>query len=391
MKKFLHYNKPWLDEKEEIEIIDALRSGWISRGPKTSEFEKRFAEYLGVKHAIALNSCTAGLHISLLCADIKPGDEVIVPSFTFCATANTVIHCGAKPIFVDIDPETLCIDANKIEGEITPKTKAIVPVHYAGLSCDMDKITAIAQKYNLFVSEDAAHAIYSTYKGKNIGTISDTTSFSFYATKNLATGEGGMITTNNDEIAEKVRIMSLHGMSRAAWNRYNKGGSWYYEVEYPGFKYNMTDLQAALGLHQLAKLETMQNIRTKYAQMYNEAFKDLPGITIPKQVEGNRHAWHLYTLRINHDILSINRNEFIEKLNELDIGTSVHFIPVHMHPYYRKTFGCNEGDLPVTEKIFNEILSIPLYPGMTEDDVEYIINSIKTIVNKNSRQRVSYE
>lgn len=382
-KEFLPYALPLIEEDEINEMIDTLKSGWISKGPKTIDFEKKMAKFFGVKHAIATNSATAALHLALLSAGVGEGDEVITTPMTFAATANTIIHVGAKPVFVDIDPDTYCIDANKIEEKITSKTKAIVPVHYSGQACDMDKIMEIAKKHNLFVSEDAAHAVYTRYKGTIIGGIGDTASFSFYATKNLATGEGGMLTTNNDEIAEKARIMSLHGMSKAAWNRYGKGGSWRYDIEYPGFKYNMTDMQAALGLHQLEKLDRMQKRRTDIAMAYNEVFKDMPEIIIPKVAKyTTTHSWHLYVIQVNDELLNIDRDRFIEELTKENIATSVHFIPVHLHPYYKRTFGYKGGELPVCEKMFDRIISLPLYPKMTDQDVEDVIYAVKRIVDK---------
>lgn len=383
--EFLPYALPFIEEKEINEVVDALKSNWLSKGPKTMEFEKRFAEYVGAKHAIAMNSCTAALHIALVANNIGEGDEVITTPLTFAASANTIVHTGAKPVFADIDEKTMCIDPNKIEEKITEKTKAIVPVHYGGQSCDLDKINEIAKKHNLLVLEDAAHAIYTTHKGKLIGSIGDTTSFSFYATKNICTGEGGMLTTNSDEIAEKARVMSLHGMSKNAWNRFAKGGSWYYEILYPGYKYNMTDMQAALGLCQLEKIEKMQNLREKYAKMYNDAFSKLDEIITPIEVEGNRHAWHLYVIRVKEDMLKINRNEFIEALAEENIGTSVHYTPVHLHPYYMETFGYKMGDFPIAEKVFKGMISLPLYPSMKEQDVEDVINAVTRIVQENRK------
>ena len=383
--EFLPYALPFIEEKEINEVIDALKSNWLSKGPKTMEFEKRFAEYVGAKHAIAMNSCTAALHIALVANNIGEGDEVITTPLTFAASANTIVHTGAKPVFADIDEKTMCIDPNKIEEKITERTKAIVPVHYGGQSCDLDRINEIAKKHNLLVLEDAAHAIYTTHKGKLIGSIGDTTSFSFYATKNICTGEGGMLTTNSDEIAEKARVMSLHGMSKNAWNRFAKGGSWYYEILYPGYKYNMTDMQAALGLCQLEKIEKMQKIREKYAKMYNDAFGKLDEIITPNEVEGNRHAWHLYVIRVKEDMLKINRDEFIEALTEENIGTSVHYIPVHLHPYYMETFGYKMGDFPVAEKVFEGMISLPLYPSMKEQDVEDVINAVTRIVQENRK------
>lgn len=381
-EKFLPYALPDVSEEEILEVVDTLRSGWITKGPKTINFEKQFAEYVGAKHAIAMNSCTAALHVALVAAGIGEGDEVITTPFTFAASANIIIHAGAKPVFVDVDPVTYNIDPAKIEAKITPRTKAIIPVHYAGQTCDLDPIKALAEQYNLFLLEDAAHAVYTTYKGKLIGGIGDATAFSFYATKNLCTAEGGMLTTNNDELAEKARVISLHGMSKNAWNRYAKGGSWFYEIEFPGFKYNMTDIQASMGLVQMKRLESMQKRREEIAKRYNEHFATMPEIIQPQESGLGRHAWHLYAIQVNDDLLTIDRNKFIEELGNANIGTSVHFIPVHLHPYYRETFGTGEGDLPVAEKIFSRLISLPLYTRMSDGDVEDVLNAVDTIVNQ---------
>lgn len=378
----LPYALPTIDEEEIAAVTDTLRSNWLSKGPKTIEFEKRFAEYVGARYAVAMNSCTAALHTALVAREIGAGDEVITTPLTFTATASTIIHAGARPVFVDIDPQTGCIDPDLIEERITPRTKAIVPVHYAGQACDMDRIMEIAREHSLFVSEDAAHAVYSTYKGRMIGSIGDATSFSFYATKNLCTGEGGMLTTDDRELADRARILSLHGMSKNAWNRYDKKGSWFYEVLYPGFKYNMTDIQAALGLQQLMKLEKMQHVREKYAEMYSRALSGIPGLTLPRAVEGSRHAWHLYVLRLDENELKIGRDQFIEELAKMNIGTSVHFIPVHLHPYYQKAYGFKEGMYPRCESFYRSIVSLPLYPRMTEEDVLRVIGAVKAIIGQ---------
>ncbi len=380
--QFLPYSLPLIEDDEINAVIDTLRSSWLSKGPKTAEFESRFAEYVGARHAIGMNSCTSALHVALLSKGIGPGDEVITTPLTFAATANTIIHTGATPVLVDVDPDTGCIDPSKIEDKISDKTKAIVPVHYAGQACDMDEIMRLAKKYGLFISEDAAHAIYTTYKGKMVGSIGDATSFSFYATKNLCTGEGGMLTTNDDDLAATARIISLHGMSANAWNRYGKGGSWFYEILYPGYKYNMTDIQAALGLCQLKKLDKMQKTRDDYARMYNAAFEGLPGIRIFKDTNGNRHSRHLYLIRVDKT-LKISRSDFITELAKENIGTSVHFIPLNLHPYYQSKLGYKKGDFPVAEAIYDSIISLPLYPKMKEGDVMDVISSVKKIVEKN--------
>jgi len=382
---FLPYAVPLIDDDDINEVVETLKSGWVAKGPRTIEFEKRFAEYTGAKYAIAMNSATAALHIALIAGGVKPGDEVITTPITFAATANTIIHVGATPIFVDVDPNTFCIDANKIEEKITDRTKAIVPVHYTGHACDMDKIRAIAEKHNLFVSEDAAHAIDTYYKGDLIGKKGDCASFSFYATKNICTGEGGMLTTNREDIAEKARVMSTHGMSKAAWNRYGKGGAWRYDIEYPGHKYNMFDIQAALAKTQMNKLAFMQDRRKEIVKKYEEAFSKLDGIKLPPEADYTTHSWHLYVTRLELDKLTIDRDRFIELMAEANIGTSVHFIPVHLMSYYRETYGYKEGDLPVAESYFDTIVSLPLYPKMTDEDVQDVINAVTDIINENHK------
>lgn len=378
---FLPYAVPLIDDEDINEVVETLKSGWVAKGPRTIEFEKRFAEYTGAKYAVAMNSATAALHIALIAGGVKPGDEVITTPITFAATANTIIHVGATPVFVDVDPETFCIDANKIEEKITDKTTAIVPVHYTGHACDMDKIRAIAEKYDLFVSEDAAHAIDTFYKGDLIGKKGDCASFSFYATKNICTGEGGMLTTNSEDIAEKARVMSTHGMSKAAWNRYGKGGAWRYDIEYPGHKYNMFDIQAALAKTQMNKLSAMQDRRKEIVKKYEEGFSTLDGIKLPPEADYTTHSWHLYVVRLELDKLTIDRDKFIELMGEANIGTSVHFIPVHLMSYYRENFGYKEGDFPVAESYFDTILSLPLYPKMTDEDVQDVINTVTHIIS----------
>jgi len=377
-KEFLPYALPYWDEDEINAVIAAIKSNWWSKGPKTIEFEKRFADYVGAKYAVAVNSCTAALHTALAVKGIGEGDEVITTPLTFCSTANVVVHLGAKPVFADVCENTGCIDPGAIERAVTEKTKAIIPVHLGGQPCDMDKIEAIAKKHGLFILEDAAHAVYTTYKDKMVGSM-NTAAFSFYATKNISTGEGGMLTTSDEDIANEARIYTSHGMSRNAWNRYSKGGSWRYEVEVAGYKYNMTDIQAALGMSQLSRLEYMQGLREKYAAIYNEELAGVTGVKTPVDGGLGRNAWHLYMIRIEKDELDIGRDEFIDALNEMNIGTSVHFIPVHLHPFYKKTFGTNEGDFPVAEGIFEKIISLPLYPSMNVEDVLYVAAAVREI------------
>ena len=381
---FLPYCRPFWDEDEKQETLAALESGWWSRGPKTAAFEKAMAEYVGAEHALALNSATAGLHIGLAAAGIGPGDEVITTPLTFCATVNTILEVGATPVFADIDGETGLIDPKEIERKISPRTRAVVPVHYAGQVCDMDRIGALGKKHNLFILEDAAHAVSSTYKGKRVGGFGDAAVFSFYATKNLATGEGGMLLTNNAELAETARLYSLHGMSSGAWNRYGKGGKWQYDVVVPGFKYNTTDLASALGLAQLRKLDQMQQLRREYAEYYDARFASLPGIGRLAVAPDSGSSYHLYAIRIGEE-LSISRDEFIEALAARNIGTSVHFIPVHTFTLYRERMGTDWGDFPKAETLSNQLISLPLYPSMTKEDLEYVADAVEEIARAHQK------
>ena len=379
---FIPYNLPDITQAEIDEVVDTLRSGWIAKGPRTLKFEKEFAEYLGAKHAIAVNSCTAALHVSLLTQNIGPGDEVITTPMTFASTASTILHCGAKPVFADIDYRTGCIDPEEIAKKITPHTKAIVPVHYSGQVCDLDRIYELADEHNLYVSEDAAHALWSRYKGRLIGNkLRGAASYSFYATKNLATGDGGMLVTDRDDIAERARILVGQGMSHNAWNRYAKGGSWKYDIVEPGYKYNMFDIQAALGLVQLSRMEEMHTRRLAIAARYQEEFGKIDAVEPPFVPEFTTHCLHLYVLRIVPELLTIDRDQFIVELNERNVGTSVHFIPTHTMTAYQK-LGWKEGDFPMAEKHFNRIISLPLYPTMTDEQVQYVIDAVRDIVEK---------
>ena len=380
---FIPYNVPDITDAEISEVVDTLKSGWIAKGPRTVKFEKEFAEYLGAKHAVAMNSCTAALHVALAAKGIGPGDEVITTPMTFASTANTIIHVGATPVLTDIDYRTGCIDPDEIEKKITPKTKAIVPVHYSGQVCDLDRIYEIADRHGLFVSEDAAHALWSRYKGRLIGNrLRGTASYSFYATKNLTTGDGGMLVTDDDEIAERARVLAGQGMSQNAWNRYAKGGTWKYDIVEAGYKYNMFDIQAALGLIQLRRLEEMQEKRLKIADRYQKAFGAIDAVDPPFVPEYTTHCWHLYVLRVVPELLTIDRDRFIVELNERNVGTSVHFIPVHNMSLYRNRFGYKESDLPNAQKHFERIISLPLYPSMTDEEVQYVIDAVRDIVEK---------
>lgn len=380
---FIPYNIPNITDLEINEVLETLKSGWLAKGPRTIAFEKAFAEYVGAKHAIAMNSCTAALHVALMTQDIGAGDEVITTPMTFASSASTIVHTGATPVFADIDYRTGCIDPDEIEKKITSKTKAIVPVHYSGQTCDLDRIYEIADKHGLFVSEDAAHALWSRYKGRLIGNqLRGTASYSFYATKNLCTGEGGMLATDDDKIAQRARVLTTHGMSQNAWNRYAKGGKWRYDIVEPGFKYNMFDIQAALGLKQLERMEEMQQNRLRIAARFQEAFGKMDAIDIPWTPDYTAHCWHLYVIRIVPEVLTIDRDRFIEELNQRNVGTSVHFIPVHLMSAYQKRFGYQEGDFPNAEKHFDRIISLPLYPTLTDEETQYIINAVADIVEQ---------
>lgn len=387
-ESFLLPFQPSIGQEEIDEVVDTLKSGWLTTGPKAHKFEEMAGKYLNCSNVVAVSSCTAALHLSLAAADIGPGDEVITTPFTFISTANVILHQGAKPVFVDIDLETFNINAGKIEKAITEKTKAIIPVHYAGHPCEMDKILAIAKKHKLIVIEDAAHAFGSEYKGKKIGTIGDFTNFSFYAAKNLTCAEGGMVCAKDKKLAEKIRILSLHGMSKDAWKRYTAAGSWYYEVIYPGYKYNLPDILASIGLHQLKKIDKFISKKEKIARLYQKAFAKMPGITPQKTKEYVKNSYYLYPILINEKLLKIDRDEFIEALKAENIGTSVHFIPVHLHPYYRKTFGFKKGDFPVTESVYERIVSLPIHSAMSFEDANDVIKAVKKIVNYYSKKTI---
>lgn len=376
-KDFLIFGSPLIEEVEIQEVVDTLRSGWLGTGPKTHRFEEQFREYIGCKHALALNSCTAGLYLALDVIGIKPGDEVITTPITFAATANVIVHHGARPVFVDVERETMNIDPHKIEEAITPRTKAIIPVHTAGRPCKMDEIMDIARRHGLVVIEDAAHAVEAWYKAQKVGNIGDITAFSFYVTKNVTTGEGGMVTTNNDLWVEEMRIRSLHGISKDAWKRYSAEGFQPYETIYPGYKFNMMDIQASLGIHQLARVEENLKIREKCWRMYNEAFAELPEIITPLEEEGIRHARHLYTILIRPEMLTINRNQFIEALKAENLGTGIHYTALHLHRHYRETLGYKRGDFPNAEFVGERTISLPLSPKLTEQDVEDVIEAVR--------------
>lgn len=382
---FIAFHRPFITDEEINEVVDTLRSGWLSMGPKTIRFEEEFKKYVGTKYCVSINSWTAGGHLALEAIGLKAGDEVIVPTMTFPATAEIVCYFGAKPVIVDVQRDTMNISVEQIEKNITSKTKAIIPVHYAGQPCDMDEITALAEKHNLTVIEDAAHALPASYKGKKIGSISRVTVFSFYATKTLSTGEGGMICTDDEDIAKRTTLMRMHGINRDAWKRYSESGSWNYEVVAPGFKYNFTDIQASLGLSQLNKLEMMWQARKDIVALYNNAFANNELIETLPEKEHRESAWHLYPIRLKLEGLNITRERFIEELRHFGVGAAVHFMPVHKHIFYKNHLNLKESDYPVAEDIFPRLLSLPVYPGLTTQQVEKVIDVTNDLTRKYSR------
>jgi perosamine synthetase len=376
------FHRAAVGEEEAQAVSEVIRSGWMTMGPKTFEFEKEFAKYVGASHAIAVSTGTAALHLALEAAGVGPGDEVLLPTTTFTATAEAVTYLGARPVLVDIDPETMNLDPEDAARRVTPKTKAVIPVHLGGQPCQMDEIAELAGANNLRIVEDAAHALPSEYRGQRIGRISEFTCFSFYATKTLTTGEGGMITTENPAAADRIRLMRLHGIERDAWKRYRSDGSWRYEVLEAGFKYNLTDFQSAMGLVQLRKCDKMREAREKIAQRYSEAFARLEELVIPEVIPDRRTSWHLYILRLRPARLSLDRDGFIRSLNEKGIGCSVHFIPLHLQPYYQRVLGYKAGDLPNAERQYNACLSLPIFPDMKDEEIEHVIQSVRDTVWK---------
>lgn len=376
---FLPFALPEIGEDEIDEVVNSLRSGWVTTGPKTKQFESDFVDYLGGGvEAIAVNSATAGLHLGLEAMGIGLGDEVITTTHTFTATAEVIRYLGADPVFVDVDASTLCIDVDAVARAITPRTKAIIPVHFAGRSADMPRLLALAKQHGLKVMEDAAHALPTTCDGRLIGTLqSDVTVFSFYANKNITTGEGGMLVTRDPEIAKRARVMRLHGINRDAFDRFtSKAPSWYYEILAPGFKYNMTDVAASIGIHQLKKANAFQQKRAHIAAMYDEALAGLSIILPPHAAIGDLHSWHLYVIQLS-DEAKVPRDVFIERLYEQGIGCSVHYIPLHLHPYWRDTYKLTSDMFPVSQRIYERTVSLPLYTRMTDLDVERVVAAIK--------------
>jgi dTDP-4-amino-4,6-dideoxygalactose transaminase len=379
-KDFLVFGQPLIEDAEIDEVVKSMRAAWIGTGPKVMQFERDFAAYKGVKHAAAVNSCTAALHLSLLAAGIGVGDEVIVPALTFCASVNAIIHTGATPVLADVELSTMNIDPHQVEARITPRTRAILPVHFAGRPCDMDRLCEIARGHNLKIIEDCAHAIETEYKGQKAGTFGEFGCFSFYATKNVVTGEGGMVLTQREEDAGRIKVLALHGMSKDAWKRFSDDGYKHYQVVECGFKYNMLDLQAAMGIHQLKRVEPYWQRRQELWQRYNAAFGGLP-IGIPAAVEPDtRHAYHLYTLMIDEQRVGISRDSFLEAMTAGRIGVGVHYMSIPEHPYYQREFGWRPPDYPFAMQVGRQTVSIPLSPKLSKSDAEDVIETVKGIL-----------
>lgn len=382
------FHRAAVGEEEASAVAEVIRSGWFTMGPKTFEFERQFAQYIGARHAVAVSSGTAALHLSLEAIGLKPGDEVLVPTTTFTATAEAVTYSGARPVLVDIDSRAMNFDVADAERKISPRTRAIIPVHFAGQPCDLAEIYELATKHQLQVIEDAAHALPSTYRGRRIGTLAESTAFSFYATKTLTTGEGGMITTDDDDRAQRFRTLRLHGIEQDAWKRYSGQGAWNYQVLEAGFKYNLTDIQAALGIVQLGKCDAMNDARRRIACLYNAAFAEEPSLEIPAELPDRETSWHLYVLRLRLEQLNVDRDRFLDELAERGVGASVHFIPLHLQPFYQRTFGYKTGDFPHAEREFQRCLSLPIYPTMTDGEIGHVISAVLD-VTKGARRRNS--
>jgi dTDP-4-amino-4,6-dideoxygalactose transaminase len=378
---FLPFSRPTIDDAEINEVVDSLRSGWITTGPKVKRFEEEFRSYVGAPFAVPLSSATAGLHLTLLALKIKEGDEIITTPMTFASTVSICVLCGAKPVLVDIEPGTLNIDVSKIREKITERTRAIIPVHFAGQSCDMDPIFALAKEFGLTVIEDAAHAAGTEYKGKRIGSFDSVSIFSFHPNKNITTGEGGMVCTPDEALAEEISLLKFHGMNREAWKRFAASGTPNYDIMLPGFKYNMMDIQAAIGIHQLPKLDGFIDRRTAIAEFYNRELADVAELALPAYAPyEQRHAWHLYTPLVRIEKLAIDRDAFMAELKKENIGTGLHYKAIHHHEYYRNTLNIRPGELPNADYASDRILSLPLFPLMTLDDARDVVEGVKAVI-----------
>ena len=378
----LPFHKSWLEEEEHREVEDTLNSGWLTTGPKTQKFEEAFKDYIGCRHAVALNSCTAGLNLALTVQKFAEGDEVITTPMTFPATANAILLQRLKPVFADIEPGTLTIDPRKIEAKITPRTRAIIPVHFAGHPCDMTPIQELADRHKLVIIEDAAHALESRYKRQKIGSLGNATAFSFYANKNITTGEGGMLVTNDDALAETIRIMRLQGISRDAWKRYGKSGFSHWEHTLAGHKCNMSDLNASIGMHQIKKVERFMTLRKKYVSMYDRAFADVAELETLAVRDYATHAHHLYVISLHLERLTIDRDGFLDAIQSTGIGVALHYVALHLQPYYVKNFNTKPQDFPIASNYSERVITLPLYPKMSSADVERVIGTVKDLIKK---------
>lgn len=389
--EFIPFHVPTIGDEEINEVVATLRSGWLTTGPRTAQFEREFGAYVQAPHALAVNSCTAGLHLALAALGLKPGDEVITTPITFCATVNTILHTGATPILADVDSDGN-LDPESVNSRITDRTRAIVPVHLAGKPCAMEQLWQLARKHSLFVVEDAAHAAGSHYQGRPIGAgmperayFSDAVAYSFYATKNLTTGEGGMVVTHDSALYERMKRLCLHGISKDAWNRYSADGSWYYQVLECGFKYNLSDIQSAIGIHQLRKLEGFIAIREAWANLYSRLLHEVDELELPKTSNDCRHAWHLYIIRLRRELLNIDRAEFIRQLRARDIGTSVHFIPIPLHPFFAEFATLPQNQCQRALEQYEGSVSLPLYPAMNQGQIERVVDAVKDVLQKTKK------
>jgi dTDP-4-amino-4,6-dideoxygalactose transaminase len=376
---FLPFSRPSIGAREKELVLETLESGWITTGPRAADLGRRVAALAGARHGLAVSSATGGLHLALAALGVGPGDEVVTSVYTFVACVNVIEHVGARPVLVDIEPDTLCLDPRAVERALTAKTRALLPVDYAGHPCDFDALGELARARAIPVVEDAAHALGASLGGRPVGSLSDITAFSFYATKNLTTGEGGATVTDDDALAERLSLLSLHGMNRDAWKRYSDTGSWYYEVTAPGFKYNLSDVLAAIGLAQLERFDEMQRRRRELVALYDSLLAGVPEVRRPRARPGVVHAWHLYPVALELERLTCDRARFIQELRAENIGASVHFIPIHLHPYFRDRLGVRAGDFPVAEDAYRRAVTLPLYPDMTPRDVEDVVTAVRKV------------
>jgi dTDP-4-amino-4,6-dideoxygalactose transaminase len=384
-KQIPFYRTP-VTSRQTAAVARTLRSGWLTTGAACRRLERSVAEYLGVKYAVGVNSCTAGLHLALKVTGVGPGDEVITTPFTFIASVESIVHSGATPVFADIDPDSFNLSPEEAARKITERTRAIMPVHIAGLPCELTPLSKLARAHKLRLVHDAAHAVGAEYRGRRIGAIPDITSFSFYATKNITTGEGGMVTTSNKRWAETLRVLSLHGMDRQAWKRYQQAGSWYYEIKALGYKYNLADLNASVGLAQFEEFGKMQRQRARAAQWYDRLLEEIDEVEVPPRNNHSLHAWHLYIIRVDPKRLSIHRDEIIRELVRAGVGCGVHFIPVFVHPYYRKRYGLRSRDFPNTRDLYERVITLPFFPGIRKAEVTEVVRRLKKIIRKHKRR-----